>query len=333
MSALCFGTYAQALQKVVLEHFKHNKELVSLLLDSITENTSGSITMRDGELFEVTDKYASELINRKDNVRKALKKAAEPASMQSAVTEYFADVIVPRIAPDMLMWLVDEIAKLVREEGSLEGLLGYKDRGEYPEFLSRAFLVAIKKDNRVAAQEEKDESRRLRDEAIENVRMIIGLVSRFKKPDPLKVPSEPGLVELVYIEALLAAYADAEGVKAISRNDLTAYNEKYMRNCDYCRICYFSAEAIRRGMRDCFHDDDSHFFDEYKDEVYDRIVDTLAMSYTNGFERLQKVLSHIESISIDCCFLGNINWMGARENKGVCQMLVNEKRIKWVLDE
>lgn len=150
-----------------------------------------------------------------------------------------------------------------------------------------------------------------------------------KLPDRLAPPANFEEDEAVYIAELLFAYAEAEGVATVAPD---ALSPKYQRNLTEQRQNYFNAEAVRRRVRDVFTDRDE--FEVLKTETYDGIVDVHSQNWANGFERLLKVLAQSAVVRIDKSLLGSqLTWIGNSEKKGVCHILVNEGRIKWVVTE
>lgn len=102
------------------------------------------------------------------------------------------------------------------------------------------------------------------------------------------------------------------------------------------RIEYFAAEAVRRGTRENFRNNDpDNLFTALMSETLDGVSDVHAMGYRHGFERLLSVMKHATALHFENCILGRIpDWVGPSQKKGVCHMLVNEGQIKgWVNDD
>jgi hypothetical protein len=57
-----------------------------------------------------------------------------------------------------------------------------------------------------------------------------------------------------------------------------------------------------------------------------------SQDFPHGFARLNKVMAQAATIRVDKCLLSRLpDWIGASEKKGVCHILVNDRRIKgWV---
>lgn len=150
-----------------------------------------------------------------------------------------------------------------------------------------------------------------------------------KLPDTITPPEEIDKDnELKYVTELLKAYADAIGVKDIPLGMLENY-KKYYHNFQRQRKDYYSAETIRRFVRDTFTDSDQ--FDTLKTEIYDGVVEVYESEYINGFERLTNVMKQASAVSVDKCLLSSkMNCIGNSEKKGTCHMLVNDEKMKWI---
>ena len=137
--------------------------------------------------------------------------------------------------------------------------------------------------------------------------------------------------EMPYISALLEAYSDELGVQISTIEGLKAYNT-YFTNLNRQRKDYYSAETIRRFVRDTLTD--SQQFDVLKDEVYDGIIDTHEQDYDSGYKRLMEDLKQAAIINTSKCILDSkLHCIGVSERKGTCHMLVNDNRLKWVSNE
>ncbi|MCL5058104.1 MAG: restriction endonuclease [Actinobacteria bacterium] len=147
-------------------------------------------------------------------------------------------------------------------------------------------------------------------------------------PNPLNVPTKYEADELKYIKELFDAYSEVLG-RIIKNIDNLQGFATFLNNFQRQRKAYFSAETIRRFVRDTFSD--SKEFNVLKEEVFDGIIDTCEKSFCNGFERLNAVMQQVVSVSTSKSLLDSkMKYIGNSEKKGVCHMLVNEDRIKWV---
>ena len=150
------------------------------------------------------------------------------------------------------------------------------------------------------------------------------------RPSPVLPPQIPEVDEQTYIIELLKVYSEETGQLITSINDLEVF-DKWHKHLDRQRKDYFSAEAIRRTLRDIFTDDDE--FLVFEEEVLSGIIDVYESGYQSGYERLKAVLTQASNTSIQKSMLAcKLNWIGTNEKKGSCHMLVNEKRLKGWID-
>lgn len=134
--------------------------------------------------------------------------------------------------------------------------------------------------------------------------------------------------EMTYISALLEAYSDELGIQIDTTESLKAYSS-YFKHLNRQRKDYYSAETIRRFVRDILTD--SQQFDVLKEEIYDGIIDIHEQDYDSGYKRLVADLQQASIINTSKCMLDSkLHCIGVSERKGACHMLVNDNRLKWV---
>lgn len=137
--------------------------------------------------------------------------------------------------------------------------------------------------------------------------------------------------EMPYISALLQAYSDELNIQIDTIESLKAYST-YFKNLNRQRKDYYSAETIRRFVRDTLTD--SQQFNVLKEEVYNGIIDTHEQDYDSGYKRLIADLQQAAIINTSKCMLDSkLHCIGVSERKGTCHMLVNDNRLKWVNHE
>ena len=137
--------------------------------------------------------------------------------------------------------------------------------------------------------------------------------------------------DLPYIIELLKVYSSLEGKDIKSIDELQAY-PKYKNHLIEQNKCYYSAEAIKRTLRDLFADGEEHF-NLLKDEIYDSIYEAYVdLSLDDGYQRLKNVLEMVSKANLNSTILLNIKGLiTIKERKGICHILVNDGRIKsWV---
>ena len=95
---------------------------------------------------------------------------------------------------------------------------------------------------------------------------------------------------------------------------------------------YYNAESVARSVREVFLDGEDDF-NRLKDDTYDGVSVTCWNDYKNGFLRLIAVLTQASLVPLTKSYLyQNSNWIGNSERKGICHMLVNDGRLRWVIE-
>lgn len=151
---------------------------------------------------------------------------------------------------------------------------------------------------------------------------------RLQRPNELEVPAVVEQDEMKYIAALLEAYSDELKTEIDTVKALEAY-EKYFRHFSRQRKDYYKAETIRRFVRDTLTN--SNEFDILKDDIYDGIIDVHEKQYDSGYKRLIADLEQAVSVNTSRSLLDSrLHFVGSGERKGVCHMLANEDKLKWV---
>lgn len=149
-----------------------------------------------------------------------------------------------------------------------------------------------------------------------------------ERPVVLSVPTQIENQELDYIRALFEAYSDylkcIVSEESHIKDNLLCYKDFNLQ-----RKRYFSAESIKRFVRDTFTSVDE--FAVLEDEVFAGVIDTIDDIYSNGLDCLKAVMRQVTSINTSKCILDSkLNYIGNTERQGVCHMLVNDGKIKWV---
>ena len=68
-----------------------------------------------------------------------------------------------------------------------------------------------------------------------------------------------------------------------------------------------------------------------KTEIYDGIIDVHEKDYENGYKRLVSDLAQAVQVNTSKSLLDSkLNCVGNSVRKGVCHMLVNDGKIRWV---
>lgn len=158
------------------------------------------------------------------------------------------------------------------------------------------------------------------------------IAGRVVKVSPSLIPEtiQDREMEQPYFKALLEVFSEALGEDCLSLEEISSGNPHYYQEILRNREYFFDAEAVRHVIRDAIIDGDSHF-SEYKNEIFEGVIDVHHCSYGNGYERLLKVLAASTSVNVGKARLDKLYLIGGREKKGICHMLVEEGRLhSWV---
>ena len=197
------------------------------------------------------------------------------------------------------------------------------DQNEQGDFLGRAFILALSGDNRV--QDTPYDKLPIADD----LKYYHELMKRYTKPQMIQVPDEPEDHEMPYVSELYRAYGEKTGNTYIRPEDLED-EPALKRDFDRQRTSYYQAETIRREMRDTLKVDEESNFSDFKDEVYDGVIDTCDAEYDNGYERMKAVIQHATTVPLSSNTEDRmLRWVGPGEKKGACHMLVNDEKLYW----
>ncbi len=146
-------------------------------------------------------------------------------------------------------------------------------------------------------------------------------------------PAEIQDDENIYVCELYNAYADAGNLEFVNLSIINTLHKRYERNFIDQRKNYFNAKCVLRSVRDNIADSEI-VFNQLKDDTFDGICDTYWDDYDNGYIRLVEVLKHVTNLPLTKPVLSEItNLIGNSEKKGICHMLVNDGKIKWVYND
>lgn len=331
MDRLCFGTFAKTLQ-CALQKPNSNQAVVELLLDLVVCEASDSELSAN---FSISPKMVSGLINSYEDVHSDVVALSSSDKVIEAMPTKFENnvVFVPMLIDD----LIENLRQIIMADQSIsvgkrDELVGIADKKTLTEFLAATYLYALNKSNK-AVRLKADMEIAAELTPTDDIALLKSIYAKFPRPRELPVPDEPTDEELEYIAQLLEAYAEAAGVSGLSRADLRQH-PTYNRDLRQRRKEYYAAETIRRGTREVFKETDSDQFELLKEETYDGIFDTHAQDYIHGYERLLRVMAQVAAIQINKSFLSELpEWIGNKEKKGVCHILVNDGKISWVVHD
>ena len=149
-----------------------------------------------------------------------------------------------------------------------------------------------------------------------------GLPSRIA----IKIPSIETDEKLRYVEQLVKAY-DSDSTSVIEEVEHIE-GSKYDRHFKDSRKSFYKAEELRALTRDNLTED---IFEEFKEDVYDGIINKSEEDFENGYKKVKEVESEASKIIIDSNPLTEA--CRPADKKGACHHLVNDEKISWIEDE
>lgn len=195
------------------------------------------------------------------------------------------------------------------DEPKQELLQCYED-GDRAEFLGRTFLYALVGDN---LKKDQDVEAFHIDEDIRTFKELIK--ESHKKPDKTTPPNEIEDHELGYVQELYKVYHEETGEEYARPVDLDS-QPKLKRDFNRQRKDYYSAETIRRELRETIRQHEAEGFDILKDEMYDGVITTRDKDYDSSFKRLTAVMEHATEVPISHNLQDRLlDWVGPGEKR------------------
>lgn len=286
-----------------------------------------------GNPYAITPKQAKAWYEQSADIPANIKSATGLPDIVNAIGDYFSDEIIDGLINQMKeSEMYSAMITLIKDSDlnsnqKQELLQSYED-GDRAEFLGRAFLYAIVGDNL-----KKDPEVEIHP-IDEDIRTFKELIKKsHKKPARITPPDEIEDHELGYVQELYRVYHEETGEEYARPADLES-QPKLKKNFNRQRKDYYSAETIRRELRDTIRQDETEGFDILKDEMYDGVITTRDKDYDSSLLRLTAVMEHATEVPISNNLQDRLlDWVGPGEKKGVCHMLVNDGRITWKEDD
>jgi hypothetical protein len=287
----------------------------------------------NGTPYGVTATNASHWSNGQDPIPKEIQDEAGTKEMLEEMIRYFGEKVIPYELSDALKdEMLDAMEELVQNcdlrDSKKKQILDYYKNGEIAEFLARLFQRALLGNNKVAPTRRKKAASDKNSESLDEFNNLVR--AQYKKPKTV-VPEKIQPEELTYVSELYKAYAEKTQEEITDASDLLSVG--YKEHFEHQRKSYYMAETIHHEIRDSIRPDEEDCFDVLKEEIEDGIYETSHKRHTDAVEKIDAVMERAAVVPISAN-TENItyNWIGPGEKKGVCHMLVNEERLKWVDD-
>ncbi|MDC3416594.1 ABC-three component system protein [Aquibacillus salsiterrae] len=332
---LNFSSYAQAIKRAIPN--STNKDVTNLLIGFIIEQEN--VLNKNGDPYNLNGNTIYQWWHQNEDIPNGIKKAAASPAISSGAIDYFESDVVPKVSPQKELDLYHDLRNTIESDTEISDytrndFLTLYENNDLTEFLVEVFLYAIQKDNKKTSHLRKKPKANDGINLEEDLVKLQELIQKFKKPTVQAPPEYLDKNEMTYVSELLAAYIDDNGKKTIKKEDIASH-PKYGENFQRHRKDYYAAETIRQSARDILLDNEKDEFSILKEETYDGIIDVHEDDYINGYKRLKSVMKHVTSIQLNKSILNSLpGWISTSEKKGVCHILVNDGKIKWVnLDE
>ncbi|NJE40356.1 hypothetical protein E0K99_03335 [Faecalicoccus pleomorphus] len=324
-----YQNYTKALEKGLNK--KDITEMAQVLFEPLIDGKKLSVLNKNNEPYYINSSTAKRWYDGKEDIPNTIKDASNNEEVIKHVQDYFDKQILKKyILPLKKSEALSAILELVNDSNLndtvKEELISYYDSQKDSLFVSMSFLYALNQSNLIkeVENEKTDDNGNL---SADNVDYIP------PKPQPIKPPSEIATEELVYVEELYRVYSEKSNEKCTCEKDLEKHT-LLKKNFNAQRKNYYSAETVRRGLRDTMIEGEIDSFENLKDEIYEGVIDVRDREYDLAYDRLNAVMSHVTTVStsynLDQKLLG---WIGPAEKKGVCHMLVNDHRLSWMEGE
>lgn len=327
MRVFNYASYARAFELGVS---KPNMTKIARALFEPIVSAEGVVN-RAKNPYVIDSGYAKAWYDQAHDIPVNIKKAAGRQDIVNGIGDYFAseilDVVTNQIqeaAMYVAMTALVRDSDLLQEQKDELFECYEKDRAE---FLGRAFLYAVVGDNLKKSPSVVEEP------IEEDIRKFKELVKKsHPRPKAIQPPEIIEDHELGYVRELYRVYEEVSGEEYARPEDLDG-QPKLRKDFNKQRKDYYKAETIHRELRDTIRLDETEGFDLLKDEMYDCVITTRDKDYDTGFARMTAVMEHASLVPLPLNLQDRLlDWVGAGEKKGVCHMLVNDKRLSWMED-
>ncbi len=305
-------------------------DLITLLYDAVAEPID--LKNKKGDPITVSKGTASKIMNRTKggNPNRDIRKHSKDPAVLDSIEGFFQKNVVKRLLKDSEDDLIHRLRNIIESDGLIsdakrDELLALAQKKTLASFLASVYIYSLSREN-VIVQVEPDR---------QGTQTDIDERKRHPLPDE-EPPAHLKKTERTYINALMEVYGEMTGVVHFTIKNLDTYPEQ-KRHFVRQRTDYFAAEAIRRGTRDVYGDEEEEeYFKIFLKEIEDGVIDVYySPRFKTGYERLEAVLIEAKNTPVDQCWLSRDTvWIGNSQKKGVCHILVNENVLKgWVRED
>ena len=291
------------------------------------------VFMENGELLGVDNQNSNAWAKGTESIPNEVKKAAAKNGTLQVLIQYFSsqefqEEIADALREEMMEAMVDLVQSCSNLPATVRTkILKCHTSKKYAEFLARTFQRALLADNKVSTPKRKKKAADKNSESLDEFDRLLNRRRRKPKTD---VPKTVQPQELGYVSQLYVAYGQiAPDANITQPADLDAINMR--EHFEFQRKTYYLAETVHQGTRDTVQPDEDDPFDTLKDEIEIGIFEAKRGKYADAVKRIDVIVgvagSVVLSTGVDNA---TFQWVGPGEKKGVCHMLVNDGRLRWI---
>ncbi|MFS1133341.1 ABC-three component system protein [Enterococcus hirae] len=145
-----------------------------------------------------------------------------------------------------------------------------------------------------------------------------------KRPSPITPAVTPNEEELLFVRSLLQMYSDILNRPFGNLNSLLEENTKYSRHFMREREAYYTADSLRRFLRDEYVND--NVFNKFENEIERGVIDTFEEDYQSKFTRIKEVTKTARNLNI---LTPEIPEIFPSDKSGTCHILVDKGVFDW----
>lgn len=316
------------------EYTKLNKKqsmtkIASSLLDFFIEDES--IKNEKGEAYYINPKEYIEFFKGEKDIYPNIKAGVESYDIIENIEDNICDAFDSLVLEENHQKVAQYLLKLLNEDKAIDKNLKKEimslDINDPYTIVAKIFIYSMKNNNK-REQIAKKISKKSIDSTIKNINESF---SKLPKNVVIDIPDDVTEQELNYVTEILDAISERTGVALSVPSDLknNPNLKKYSEFFDRNRKDYYAAEGIRESLKDTNLFEGQNEFKNLEDETKEAVADMFFETYTDSFERMTKILSHITHVELRSLIASIPGWVTTSEKKGLCHILVNEKEITW----
>lgn len=305
--------------------------LVRDLLGLITWHHSVRTTK--GKVYVFKPKECHGFFNGTLDIYGNIKKGLTNIDILNQIPDAMYDYILNFVLEDNIENIATKCISAIKLDSSYSSscitiLEKFMSQYNYIEVISKAFIYSLDKNNKTVLTSIKKKNENI---VRSNIDLVMEYLNRLGSPVVLTIPKQLEKNEIIYVNAILKAFAEDAKVSVITKSDLIS-NPKYTQykiKFDRYRKDFYAAEEIRESIKDSKLMKEHDCFEELKEETYDGIIDKVESEYSSSYERMIEVLNYVVTIELSSLLALIPGWVKSSQRKGICHILVNEERIKW----